>query len=191
MFNRMLTIAVISVLIPFFTGCATILTAAAPPQTTYEEGKPFPGEPSGATYSIGQEQRRIILYKKDTCPEMKEKTRFTRKLPRGMIIAILEVPLLGLGVADLVASGLYSKISEERIFEENAPTGKLISCGEKSPAGGEDIIVEIPEIQLHRTMTTNRAGEIDLTEILKDQKGDVFVKLCLKSDQTCRWNIVH
>lgn len=191
MLKRVLLLKMFAVSALFFYGCASIMTLAAPNQTSYEDGAVFAGAQTSYTYNVEKHEGRFVVYKVPQCKEMQEKVKLIRKKPRGVFFGILEVPLFGLGVADMVTAGLISKSSEVRTLHESVETKKTVSCGSKIPAPGEKLIVDIPELKVSKAVITDMNGIINLEEYLKEGSGDLMVKLCLDADKSCYWDFVH
>lgn len=191
MLKRVLLLKLFAVSALFFYGCASVMTLAGPTQTTYEDGSVFVGAQTSFTYNVEKHEGRFVVYKVPQCKEMKERVMLTRKKPRGVFFGILEVPLFGLGVADMVTAGLISKSSEVRTIYESAETKRTVSCGSKIPAPGERLVVDIPELKVSKIVETDKNGIINLEDFLKEDSGDLMVKLCLEADKSCYWDFVH
>lgn len=191
MLKRVLLLKMFAVSVLFFYGCASIITMAGPTETKKEDGSFFVGKQGGYTYNVEKHEDRFVVYKLPQCREMKEVVMLTRKKPRGVFFGILEIPLFGLGVADMVTAGMISKNSEVRTIYESKETGKDIPCGSKIPAPGEKLVVDIPELKISKTVVSDDNGIINLEEYLKGSSGDLMVKLCLQADKSCYWDFVH
>lgn len=191
MFKRIVLLKMFAVSVLFFYGCASIITLAGPTETKKEDGSTFVGKQSGFTYNVEKHEGRFVVYKLPQCREMKEVVMLTRKKPRGVFFGIVEIPLFGLGVADMVTAGLISKQSEVRTIFESKETGKDVPCGSKIPAPGEKIVVDIPELKVSKTVVTDDNGIVNLEEYLKEGSGELMVKLCLQADKSCYWDFAH
>lgn len=169
------------------SGCASTITAVAPPYTKeVEKNTSLGNETRSYEYELislppihSFQLRRIPL-----CAEKRRMQRISRKQPRGFILAMAEMPLYGLGLLDWLYAKSISKESEEVLDTWLEPTNKLMPCGEAEPAPGEVVILQTPRgiEEPQKKMHTAPKGKLELKSVLRDHFGFGLVNLFVLSD---------
>ncbi|GAB6888400.1 hypothetical protein JCM13304A_18990 [Desulfothermus okinawensis JCM 13304] len=131
----------------------------------------FSLEPLGGyTYRVMEtpicsiEQRIILVKKKQT---------------RGALVALVELPIFGLGLADWVIADTVAQNSKEEIDKGYVPSGRFKRCGRPSPLRSGKIIVQIPLTSTVMEMSTDVYGILDLKKIISSHPNsevNIFVK---------------
>jgi hypothetical protein len=150
----------------FLNGCATILTTSFPPQDTFEKGEISMGEQINFNYAFTKNKNTFTLYKTPLCKEQIETIKVTQKRLRGIIPAIFEIPLYGLGIADWVTADLYSRqtrTTEKTGFEN---TGKIKKCGEPTVVPYADLILQFTDSGSVKHAQTDMNAQFDMNSLL-------------------------
>ena len=133
------------------------------------------------SYSARVEDDVIYLEKTPMCEEMREKTREMKKLPRGLFLMILEIPVFGLGVADFALTYAVIENSKEKEKLAEYGTGNYLECGKKSPASGESLLIRNYWAGLEEKADTDENGSVNLDEVLpEDLSGYIALRISVE-----------
>lgn len=165
----------------WISGCATVLTVAYPPVEETKKGDKRAGAQIGNHYVMTEKKGGLLLQKEPLCEQEIQVINVKRKHLHGVIPAVIEIPFFGLGIADLVLAGTYTRATVEETEGGYVKGTDVVVCGELSFAPGEELIIQFPVSLEVRHVRTDEKGMIP-HDILDDfPKGDicfnVFVKL--------------
>jgi len=166
------------------SGCASVLTQMGPLKSELKDGEKSIGEMARYSYSARVADDVIYLEKTPMCEEKREKIREMKKLPRGLFLMILEVPVFGLGVADFALT--YAVIENSKEKEELAEygTGNYIECGKKSPASGETLLIRNYYAGLEKKAVTDENASVNLDEVLpEDLSGYIALRIRVEDSE--------
>ncbi len=165
----------------FINACATYLTMSAPPlKEVVLETETTTGRQISTNYLLIEGPNDCTLLKQPYCMvTAKERILFKKRL-HGVIPALIEVPLYGLGLVDLVIASQYSKESVKEEEGQVVETGSIIECGEFQPAGNTELVVQCAETGEITNVKTDQSGDIGVDELfagfLQNSQLNVFVK---------------
>ncbi len=166
----------------FFTGCASMLTLMSPYRTEVVVEKTWAGAFAGYDYRYQVDGNQLALLRTRLCTETAKAHQVTEKKEIGYGPALLEMPLYGLGLVDILNAYAISEWSRKVTPLEDYPTGNLIPCGKEEPAAHEPLIVENREKGIYKTGLTDQNGILDLDNLLKNTPGPVALKVRLAKD---------
>lgn len=166
--------------IVFSSGCASIFTATFPPVSKVEKGKVTTGEPEGYKYEVQKVQENIFeIHKIPMCPELIEQYKVEKKQLRGVWLAALYIPALGLGYYDWVYADGIAKNSVQKTKIGEVPTGVRRKCGDQILASNEEMIVQIPSLNAYKSISTNNKGQVDMSPVTKEYRNFISLNLFL------------
>lgn len=166
------------------SGCASVLTHMGPLKSELKDGEKSIGEMARYSYSLRVEDDVIYLEKKPMCKEVREKIREMKKLPRGLFLMILEIPVFGLGVADFALTYAVIENSKEQETLAEYETGNYLECGEKSPATGESLLIRNYYAGLEEKVVTDENGSVNLDEVLpEDLSGYIALRIRVEDSE--------
>ncbi|MFA6011805.1 MAG: hypothetical protein WC799_17575 [Desulfobacteraceae bacterium] len=162
------------------SGCATVLTVAYPPLEETRHGETKPGSQVAFHYVMSEEKDSLLLQKQPLCSQQIQIIKIKRKQLHGVIPAIVEVPFFGLGIADLVVAGVYTRATVEESDGGYVKGVEIMACGDLMFAPNEELIIQYPTSTDVKHMRTNEKGMIPLNSLEHMPKGEnsfnVFVK---------------
>lgn len=163
------------------SGCATVLTVAYPPVEETRKGDVRPGSQIGHHYVISEEKGGLLLQKEPLCVQEVQVINVKRKQLHGVIPAVIEIPFFGLGIADLVVAGTYTRATIEETDGGYVKGNQVLACGDLAFAPNEELILQFPVSLEVRRVTTDEKGMIPLNVVQSFPGGEtrfnVFVKL--------------
>lgn len=162
------------------TGCAVTLTMTGPNVEEIKAGDKSKSDAVSYNYVMREQGTSFELKKQPMCKELQQQIILKRKPMRGVIPAIIEIPLYGLGLVDLVAAGVYSKATEEERDGDIVKTGRVLTCGDFEPAPDEEIILQFPDSEVVKYVKTDSNGRVNLSEILPKTKRDLQINVFVK-----------
>lgn len=175
------TIAALLVLLSatvFSSGCASILTASFPPQSEVKKGKVTTGEPDGYDYQVKKEgDRSFQLDKTPMCPELIEEYKVEKKQLRGVWLAWIYMPALGLGYFDWMYADAIANASKQSTKIGEVPTGVRRKCGSTMAAANERVFVQIPSLTEFKALKTNEKGKLDMTAVTQQYRNFISLNL--------------
>ena len=176
--------AVIIVVTVCCSGCASVHTQMGPLKSELKDGEKSIGEMARYSYSARVADDVIYLEKTPMCEEKREKIREMKKLPRGLFLMILEVPVFGLGVADFALTYAVIENSKEKEKLAEYGTGNYIECGKKSPAAGETLLIRNYYAGLEKKAVTDENASVNLDEVLpQDLSGYIALRIRVKGSE--------
>ena len=166
------------------SGCASVLTQMGPLKSELKDGEISIGEMARYSYSARVADDVIYLEKTPMCEEKREKIREMKKLPRGLFLMILEVPVFGLGVADFALTYAVIENSKEKEKLAEYGTGNYIECGKKSPASGETLLIRNYYAGLEKKAVTDENASVNLDEVLpEDLSGYIALRIRVEDSE--------
>lgn len=165
------------------SGCATILTHTYPPVTETRQGESIQGDQAGHNYVVSREQDTMVLMSQPLCREKIQMTEIKRKQLRGVIGAIIEIPLFGLGILDLVTAGVYSKATRVETPIDPIPGPMVSPCGDFGPAPGIAVVVQYPDSLSSKVLQTGKKGQIAIADIKPEDKTETRLTLFIRDDK--------
>ncbi len=165
----------------FINACATIMTISAPPlsEVALDEERTS-GRQVSANYQLIEGTKEFTLVRQPYCMETAKEKIVIKKRIHGVIPAIIEVPLFGLGLVDIVIASQYSKNSVKEEEGQVVETGSIIECGEFLPAGNTELVIQCVETGETASVTTDSSGGIAADKIfagfLKHSQLNILVK---------------
>jgi len=173
------------------SGCMSALTYTAPLKSKLVNGETTIGEFCRYEYSSSVSSNRLFFVKKPMCKESVMKIRHAQKEIRCFSCALVELVLYGLGMFDMLRA--HAIIEDSKVIEPLAAfeTGNLVACGPLEPAAEEMVILENQGLGLHRIASTDTDGVLDLSKVLIDIHGSVYLKIYLASDNAKIYKFVY
>ena len=160
------------------SGCASVLTARGPLKSELVDGDAEAGDFSHYEYSYHISQDTIFLEKTPMCKEKREKIRVMQKKPRGFYLMLLEMPLFGLGLADMIYTNTIVEKSRREIPLTTYETSDAIECGNIRPAGNVDLVIRNDREGIDKRVSTDPDGTVDLDAVLPDDlSGYIFLRI--------------
>lgn len=165
----------------FMNACATALTVLAPPmkEVVLEEERTA-GREISTNYRLIERTKDCTLLKQPYCMETAKEKIILKKRLHGVIPALVEIPLYGLGLLDLVAARQYSKYSAIEEMGQVVETGSIMECGDFEPAVDAELVVQCAETGVITRVKTDSSGEISVDSLaagfLQNSQLNVFVK---------------
>lgn len=174
----------ISILIISLTagGCATIMTMTTPPVEEISLGQKGVGEQISINYKYIDGEPLGTLMMQPYCMETAEQEIMTRRRMHGVVPALVEIPLYGLGLLDLVGAGVYAKASEETRAGDYVRTGNIIECGDFEPASETTLYVQCSETGQMKSLATDISGKVDTDSLYKGFYGGCQINLFVKEE---------
>ena len=166
------------------SGCASVLTVAAPRESEIVDGKTVIGKQVHVEYSVLKSSGGYYLMKKPYCQELVEKNRVSRKRLRGLLLAEPEVIIWGLGIADWAVADAISESSAEVERVDLVETGILVLCGESVLARNETVIIQFPETLRTVSIRADSNGRLNLENATSDPAGEKYMNLFIQSGQS-------
>lgn len=149
-------------------GCATILTMTTPPVEEITLGKKGLGEEISSNYKFVENKQVGTLLKQPYCLETAQQEIMTRRRMHGVVPALVEIPIYGLGLIDLISAGVYSKASEELTIGNYVETGAIVECGEFKPVPGMTLYVQCAATSQMKSVKTDADGNVDTKTLYKE-----------------------
>lgn len=149
----------------FTTGCATIMTIAAPPVYETKPGRLITGDSISFNYSVKEDNTYLVFEKQPLCVQQYEIIHFKRKRLDGIIPAIVEIPFYGFGIGDLATAETISIASKEETHREIKKTSMISICGSFESAPGEDIMIQFADSLKTIYIQSDAGGKIPLSVI--------------------------
>ncbi|NOY69935.1 MAG: hypothetical protein GXP53_10705 [Deltaproteobacteria bacterium] len=182
MTGRRLCIWMFLFLLAGLFGCSSTLTYLGPLKSKLVTGDRAPGPFAKYEYKYYVNNNDTLRFVKTSmCHEKAEKLRVMKKQRRGVYLAVLELPLFGLGLFDMLQS--YAIVQNSKRVEPLAKfsTGNLVMCGGPAPAANEAFVVQDPVRNIRLIIGTDDSGRLFLDRILP--KGSLMIlKLYPQSD---------
>ena len=161
-------------------GCATILTISAPSVEEITLGKKAIGKQISINYHYDDGKDKGTLTRQPYCMETAEQMIMTRKRMHGVVPAMVEIPIYGLGLLDLISAGIYAKASEEEVRGNFVETGEIIDCGKFQPAPETVLYIQCAETGQINKVVTDAAGNVATKQIyagfFQSSQLNLFVK---------------
>ncbi len=161
-----LRISFLALLVCGLMGCASTLTYFGPSQSKLVNGEKSVGAFVGNQYTYKANGHTLQFIKTPMCEEMEQKLRVIQKQQRGFYLALMEVPLFGLGLFDMFNSDAISKASKQVVPLAKFSTKKTVPCGPAVTAANEMFVIEDVIRNIHLSVKTDADGKIDLDRIL-------------------------
>lgn len=162
------------------SGCASVLTARGPLKSELVDGEASAGDFSHYEYSYHILRDTIYLEEVPMCMEEREKIRVMQKKPRGFYLMILEMPLFGLGLVDMIYTNTIVEKSRREIPLTTYETGNAIECGEIGPAENITLVVLNYREGIEKSAKTDKNGKVELQAVLPDDlSGYIFLRIHL------------
>jgi len=175
------------------TNCASAVTYMSPlkselvTQTTVRQPSAFK-----YTCELGLDQNRVYLTRTPYCPESAETSRIAKKSGElALPVAIVEIPIYGLGLLDLLGMYAISEESKVALPLGKYDTGVSLPCGKTEIASGESMVIRNDTKGIYHEVMTDTSGEIELTSILGDGQNDREIRIHLKYDPTVSFSFVY
>lgn len=148
------------------SGCSSVLTYLAPVETKMVDGEVFKGKTVNFDYDYTTRNDRLSFTKTKMCEKIVQKMAVSQKQRRGISLALLELPLFGLGLLDMLRS--YAIVEESRKVKPVAKytTGELVACDGKTVAANEIFIIRDNVRALNFTAKSDANGVVDLKTVL-------------------------
>ncbi len=164
------------------SGCATVLTVAYPPveETRHAEAKQ--GTQVAFHYVMSEGKDHLLLQKEPLCSQDIKVINVKRKQLHGVIPAMVEIPFFGLGIADLVLAGVFTRATVEETDGGYVKGSDLIVCGNLAFAPDEDLIIQFPASTEVKHVKTDQKGMIPLTFLETMPKGENSFNVFVKED---------
>lgn len=156
----------------FTSGCATVLTQSFPPVTEIKRGESIPGDVTGYTYTVSETKDGLTLMRQPLCRENIQITEVKRKRLHGVMWAVLEIPFYGLGIADLVTAGVYTRATMEETPKDPIPGTMVSPCGDIEPAPDLPVVIQYPSSLTKIHMRTDQNGKIPFSAIKREDEQD-------------------
>jgi len=163
------------------SGCASVLTKGAPPETHVVDGEKTVGDLARYDYTMIKSGNGFVVMKSPYCVEMVEKSRISRKRLRGVLFCAPETVFFGLGIADCVYADQISTASETVESVELAPTGEIVPCGRIQPAANASVIVQFPDQGMLKYLYTDEKGQLDTGAVTAEASGDAYLNFFLQN----------
>lgn len=166
----------------FFTNaCATYLTIVAPPIKEVALGEDrATGRMISTDYQLVEGAKEFTLLKKSFCMETAKERIISKKRLHGVIPALIEIPLFGLGLVDLVAARQYSKQATKEKEGQVVETGSIVECGDFKPAANVELVIQCPKTGQIAYVTTGASGEVAINNLfagfLLNSQLNIFVR---------------
>lgn len=155
-------------------GCSSTLTYLGPMKSKLVTGDRSAGPFERYVYKYYvSDNDTLRVVKTQMCREMAQKLRVAKKQRRGFYLAVLEMPIFGLGLIDGLQS--YAIVEDSKKVEPLAKfdTGNTVACGGPVPAADEAFAVQDPVRNIRLIIETDDSGRLFLDRILP--KGNLMV----------------
>ncbi len=180
---RYLSMIIVVVSCLWTSGCATVLTVAYPPLEETRHGETKPGSQVAFHYVMSEEKDSLLLQKQPLCSQEIQIIKIKRKQLHGVIPAIVEVPFFGLGIADLVVAGVFTRASVEESDGGYVKGVEIMACGDLVFAPNEELIIQYPASTDVKHMRTNEKGMIPLNSLENMPKGESSINVFVKEEK--------
>ncbi len=190
-FKTTIKYIVIMLLAVSLSGCATALTFFSPPSTTLVQGKKKAGSFNSYEYQYSVRGNKIFLERTPLCNEVAQTLKVEQKREIGYGPALMELPLFGLGLADIANAHAISVNSKKVTPLAEYNTGKLMTCGNRQPAANEKVIIENKALNLYRTARTDQDGVVNLNKVLPGINGKINLSVRLASNQNVAFSCMY
>ncbi len=165
----------------FLNACATVLTITAPPiKEVLLEEMTKPGRQVSSNYRLVEGTKEVTILMQPYCMETAQERIVHRKRIRGVIPAVIEIPLYGLGLVDLVIAKQFVIKSVKEEKGQVVETGSIIECGDYRPAANTELVVQCPETGQIGYVSTGSSGEIAVKDLfagfLQNSQLNIFVR---------------
>ena len=177
MIRRLLPALSACFLLVSLAGCSTVITLASPPEFFEEPGPRQLGAPVGADRELVVSEAGYHVFRTPHCPVEERVRKVRRKRQRGILLAVLEVPLYGLGVADWILAYTIAETSREEKWLPPCPTGDVVPCGERVPAAGERVVLQFSDTGDQVVTRTDMEGGFDPESVLGRSDGTRHVNV--------------
>lgn len=164
------------------SGCATVLTVAYPPVEETRHGETKQGVQVSYHYVMSEEKDHLLLKKEPLCTQEIQVINVKRKQLHGVIPAMVEIPFFGLGIADLVLAGVFTRATVEETEGGYVKGADLKICGNLASAPDEDLIIQFPASTDVKHVKTDSNGTIPLTILETMPKGETSFNVFVKGD---------
>lgn len=166
--NRYAMICFILMSCVLLNACATSLTISGPPmKEVFLEEETKPGREISSSYRLVEGSDEVTILRRPYCMETAQERIVYRKRLRGVIPAVVEIPLYGLGLVDLVVAKQIAINSKKVEKGDVVETGSIIECGVYKPAKNVELVVQCPETGQMTYVTTGSSGEIALKKLFE------------------------
>lgn len=162
------------------SGCATVLTVAYPPIEETRKGETKPSSQVGYHYVMSEEKSSLILQKQPLCAQEIKVIKVKRKQLHGVIPAIVEIPFFGLGIADLVIAGVFTRATVEESDGGYVRSSDIVVCGDMAFAPNEDLIVQFPMSTEVKHVRTDDKGMIPLAVLEAMPMGETYYNVFVR-----------
>jgi hypothetical protein len=176
------TIGLMLMMTASMSGCASFLTMMSPARSETVISETKPGGFAGYDYRYQISGAQLHVARTSLYTEIAKGYQVTKKKEIGYGPAMLEMPLYGLGLIDLLNAYAISEYSEKITPVADYETGNLIAFGEEEPAAGIQLVIENREKGVHRIGVTDENGMLDLKNLLKDIAGPIPIEVRMVSD---------
>lgn len=165
----------------FLNACATALTISAPPiKEVLLEEVTKPGRQISSNYRLIEGTKEITILQQPYCMETAQERIIYRKRLHGVIPAVFEIPLYGLGLLDLVIAKQFAITSVTEKKGQVVETGSIIACGDYRPAANVELVLQCPETGQIGYVSTGSSGEITVKDLfagfLQNSQLNIFVR---------------
>ena len=165
----------------FINACATILTVASSPleKVVLDEGRDI-GKRVSTNYHLLEGSTICTLMQQPYCMETAEEILISKKRVHGVIPAIIEIPLYGLGLVDFVTAYGYANHSKKEEKRGVVETGSIIECGPFRPAVNTELVIQSSETGMLKSAKTDSSGVIEVKKLfagfLENSQINIFVR---------------
>ncbi len=165
-------------------GCSSLLTYYAPLKSKLVDGEKIIGEFSRYNYNVMIKENKLFVEKEPLCKETVMKYRSAQKERRCFSCSLVEMVFYGFGFFDMLRA--YAIVEDSKKIEPLAEyeTGNLVACGKAEPAANESLYIDNKQLGLHRIVSTDASGVLDLEKVLYDISGAVYLRIHLESKNT-------
>lgn len=168
----------------FLNGCATVMTMSGSPLKEVEIGDDRDsGREMSSNYKFVRGDKEFIVLRQPYCMETATEKIIYRKRMRGVIPAVVEIPLYGLGLVDLVVARQIAaktiKVEDGDVVE----TGNIIECGDFRPAENAELVVQCPQTGQIAYARTGSDGEIAVGKLLSGFLNNSQVNVFVREDR--------
>lgn len=179
---RQLTLISLFLALVSASGCATVLTVANPPLTETRNGESVLSDPVGFNYVLIEEKDDFLLEKQPLCGQKVQLMDVKRKQLHGVIPAVVEIPLFGLGLLDLVVAGIYTRATMD-VQPNGLIDGPEVSvCGDFEPVSDQAVFVQYPVSITSKTLSTDETGRIPFKKLIPDNPIDDYFTVFVRDE---------
>jgi|GEM_PF-1462171 len=158
----------ITLLVFGISGCSSVLTYLGPVKTEIVDGESYKGDIVEYDYNLTAENDRLHFTKSPLCKKIVQKVAVSKKEQRGYSLALLEMPLFGLGLFDMLRA--HAIVEDSRRVEplEKKFDGELVFCHGSQPASNETFIIKDEARSFEISARTDNEGIIDLKTLIPE-----------------------